>query len=254
MVAAWDLLQLPVLPPDLWETHQQQAREEDAAHAAAMLKRATAWRKGQPPGPLTYPASATEEATSAGDDFDFVDENHAQGTMPPQQHADASEGNVDSSDGAASSVRPRREGARNAGAEDDEDVSASAMVGRPHSAQLARMERNNAVIFGAQRAQGAGEGAPGTGGGQGAEHRSNVAGDDVTMHNILQGLRPEDQSEEGVLEAPALLLESGMRSDGGVLAGSPQRSAGEVTAQTRAGRNNGELFMSAVVKGGEGGL
>lgn len=253
MVAAWDLLQLPVLPPDLWEAHQQQAREEDAVHAAAMLKRATAWRKGRPPGPLTYPASATEEATLAGDDFEFIDENHAQGTMPPQQHADASEDSA-GSDGAASLLRPRREGARDAGAEDDKEGSASAMVGRTSSAKLARMERNNAVIFGGQRPQGEGEGTAGTGGGRGAERRNSVAGDDVTLHNILRDLRPEDQSEDGVREAPAVLLESGMRRDGGVLAGSPQRPAGGVTAQTWAARDSGELVMSAVVKGGEGGL
>lgn len=45
MVAAWDLLQLPVLATDQWEANREQARGEDEAHAAALLERARMQRK-----------------------------------------------------------------------------------------------------------------------------------------------------------------------------------------------------------------
>lgn len=265
-MAAWDLLQLPVLAPDLWEPHQQQAREEDAAHEAAMLERATAWRKERGPDALTYPASAAEgeedEATSAGDDFDFIDEDNNDAyehEMPPpqqQQHTGArgngiADNSGSGSGGVASFVKPRRrEGAGNAGAGDDdrEGSSASAMLSRPSAAKLARIERNNAVIFGRQEGQGAGRGErvpkdPKEGRGLGSGRSNSVTGDDATMHNILQALTPEDDG----FATPA---------GGGMLAGSQRRSAGVGVAASHewTGRDSGEVVMSAVVKGGGGGL
>lgn len=47
VIAAWDLFQLPVPAADHWEAGRSKARQDDKAHATALLERAMAWKRDQ---------------------------------------------------------------------------------------------------------------------------------------------------------------------------------------------------------------
>ncbi|CAM9475244.1 unnamed protein product, partial [Laminaria digitata] len=64
VVAAWDLLQLPVLSADQWEANQTKAREDDAAHADDLLSRACEWQEEQLAEASSTPTTADQEEQS----------------------------------------------------------------------------------------------------------------------------------------------------------------------------------------------
>lgn len=47
VIAAWDLLQLPVSAADYWEAGRPKARQDDKAHTTALVERAAAWKRDQ---------------------------------------------------------------------------------------------------------------------------------------------------------------------------------------------------------------
>ena len=64
-MAAWDLLQLPVLSADQWEANRAKAKEDDAAHADDLLTKACEWQVQSAEASSTATTSGQEEQPSA---------------------------------------------------------------------------------------------------------------------------------------------------------------------------------------------
>ena len=83
-MAAWDLLQLPVLSADQWEANQAKAREEDAAHADDLLRRACEWQE-QSAAASGTPTTADQEEQPPSTERHQGAEAAAQTPLPPRE-------------------------------------------------------------------------------------------------------------------------------------------------------------------------
>lgn len=151
-MAAWDLLQLPVLSADQWEANQEKAREDDAAHADDLLSRACKWQEQSAEASSTPTPADQEEQPLAPERYQGA-ETDAQMPLPPRQPQQdfpkmappgapglGEGGDHHRVEGGPSAVATH--GSFEGGALDRDQRLTS------------RLERNNAVIYGSREAAG----------------------------------------------------------------------------------------------------